>query len=88
MDTSKKHSLQTLFFQLGLSDEAENICKFIEKHRPLPRGVTLAEAEFWNKAQADFLTEAIMDDSDWCMLVDELDICLREEHSNDGSRLQ
>ena len=80
MDTSEKHTLQALFFQLGLADDAENICRFIEKHRPVPCGVTLPEADFWTKAQADFLVEAIMADSDWCMLVDELDICLREEH--------
>ena len=51
---------------------------FIEKHSPLPRNIALSEADFWNEAQAAFLTEAIEENSDWCELVDELDCLLRE----------
>ena len=50
---------------------------FIEKHSPLPRNIALSEADFWNEAQAAFLTEAIEENSD-CELVDELDCLLRE----------
>ncbi|MGZ8164327.1 MAG: DUF2789 family protein [Methylobacter sp.] len=51
---------------------------FIETHRPLPPNIILYEANFWNQAQAEFLTEAVEEDSDWCELVDELDCLLRE----------
>jgi Protein of unknown function (DUF2789) len=80
MDTSI-HTMQTLFFQLGLARDEEQIRTFIEKHRPLPRNIPLPEANFWNAAQASFLSEAIENDSDWCALVDELDSLLRENYS-------
>ncbi|MGZ8161936.1 MAG: DUF2789 domain-containing protein [Methylobacter sp.] len=77
MDTSL-HTIQTLFCQLGLADSDEQIQAFIETHRPLPPNITLCEANFWNQAQAEFLAEAVEEDSDWCELVDELDCLLRE----------
>ncbi len=78
MDTST-HTLQTLFCQLGLADEAEEIKAFIDLHRPLLSDIPLSKAWFWNEAQAAFLTEAIENDSDWCELVDKLDCLLREK---------
>lgn len=78
MDTSI-HTLQTLFCQLGLADDKEQINAFIEMHRPLPPDVTLSKATFWSGAQAAFLIEAIQDDSDWCVLVDKLDCLLRKK---------
>lgn len=80
MDTSR-HSLQTLFFQLGLAYEEKEIRAFVEKHKPLPRNVPLPEADFWNPAQAALLAEAIESDSDWCALADELDSLLREKYA-------
>lgn len=77
MDTSI-HTMQTLFCQLGLSGDEKQINAFIEKHSPLPRNIALSEADFWNEAQAAFLSEAIEENSDWCELVDELDCLLRE----------
>lgn len=77
MDTSI-HTMQTLFCQLGMASDEEQINAFIEKHRPLPRNIALSEAAFWNEAQAAFLAEAVAEDSDWCELVDELDCLLRE----------
>ena len=77
MDTSI-HTMQTLFCQLGLASDEEQINAFIEKHRPLPSDITLSEADFWNETQSVFLAEAVEDDSDWCELVDELDCLLRE----------
>jgi Protein of unknown function (DUF2789) len=78
MDTST-HTLQMLFRQLGLADDEEQITIFTRTHRPLPPNISLPEANFWNEAQATFLTEAIEDDSDWCELVDKLDCLLREK---------
>lgn len=76
MNTSM-HTLQMLFRQLGLVDDADQIVAFIELHRPLPSDIALSKAYFWNDAQATFLAEAIEDDSDWCELVDKLDCLLR-----------
>lgn len=78
MDTSI-HTLQMLFRQLGLADDAEQIVAFIELYRPLSSDIALPKAYFWNEAQAAFLIEAIEDDSDWCELVDKLDCLLREK---------
>jgi Protein of unknown function (DUF2789) len=78
MDT-RTHTLQMLFCQLGLGDDAEQINAFIELHSPLPSNISLAESCFWDEAQAAFLTEAIEEDSDWCELVDGLDCLLRAE---------
>jgi Protein of unknown function (DUF2789) len=78
MDTSI-HTLQTLFCQLGLADDLEQINVFIELHRPLPSNISLTEAYFWNEAQTAFLAEAIEDDSDWCESVNKLDCLLREQ---------
>jgi Protein of unknown function (DUF2789) len=80
MDTSI-HTMQTLFSQLGLASDEEQIRGFIEKHRPLSHIIALSEADFWSVAQAAFLAEAIQEDSDWCVLVDELDSLLREKYS-------
>lgn len=80
VDTSI-HTLQTLFFQLGLANDEAQIRDFIEKHRPLPRHIALSDAAFWSPAQAAFLAEALENDSDWCALVDELDSLLREKYS-------
>ncbi len=77
MDTSK-HTLQTLFLQLGLVYNTEQIDAFIERHKPLPPTITLAEADFWNEVQARFFVEALQEDSDWCELIDELDCRLRK----------
>lgn len=80
MDTSI-HSLQTLFCQLGLADDAESINAFIELHGSLTSNIGLAESGIWNEAQAVFLTEAKEEDSDWCALVDKLDCLLRKQQT-------
>jgi len=77
MDTSK-HTLQTLFLQLGLVYSVEQIDAFIDRHKPLPDTIALAEADFWNPSQARFFAEALQEDSDWCELIDELDCRLRK----------
>jgi hypothetical protein len=69
--------MQTLFCQLGMAGDGQQINAFIEEHKPLPPAIMLSEADFWNEAQAAFLAEAVAEDSDWCELVDELDCLLR-----------
>lgn len=76
MDSST-HNLRALFLQLGLENRTEDIDSFITEHKPLPPDVLLSEAGFWRPSQASFLREAILEDSDWCAAVDELDTRLR-----------
>lgn len=76
MDTSV-HDLNTLFAQLGLPNSDREINDFIREHRDLRASVRLDHAPFWTAGQADFLREAIFDDSDWAGVVDQLDSSLR-----------
>lgn len=76
VDTST-HNLTTLFAQLGLPNEDQDIDRFIDAHRELRSTEALDEASFWNAAQAAFLREAIQEDSDWAEVVDQLDARLR-----------
>ncbi|MNN31029.1 hypothetical protein D3C81_1447000 [compost metagenome] len=74
MDTCH-HTFGELFKQLGLANGKSDIDTFLGQHR-LAEGQALPDAPFWNKAQADFLREALEDDSDWAEEVDELAVRL------------
>lgn len=76
MDTSK-HTLTTLFEQLGLASEKNSIEEFVARHSPLPREIALQDAPFWSESQSHFLEEGLEEDSDWAELIDELDAMLR-----------
>lgn len=76
MDTSR-HTLATLFKQLGLPCDEPSIREFIRRHSPLPPEMTLQEAPFWSESQAHFLEEGLKDDSDWAEIIDELDSLMR-----------
>lgn len=76
MDPSP-HGMTDLFAQLGLPSSPAAIQAFLETHRPLPRGSTLAEAPFWTPAQAAFLRDQVEADADWAGVVDRLDAALR-----------
>ncbi|MCG8610611.1 MAG: DUF2789 domain-containing protein [Pseudomonadales bacterium] len=76
MDTSN-HTMNTLFAQLGLSSDSGSIQQFIQSHTPIPAHIGLSEADFWTPSQANFLREALSDDSDWAEIVDELNAQLR-----------
>ena len=78
MDTTE-HTLNTLFAQLGLPEDNDSISEFIKSHSPLDEDVSLAEAQWWNESQKKFLQEALQSDSDWAILVDELNTLLREQ---------
>ena len=70
MDTSK-HDLSAFFQQLGLPHSPDEINTFIVTHQ-LPAGVSLAKANFWTDAQATFIKDALLLDSDWAEVVDKL----------------
>ena len=69
------HNLSHLFRQLGLSDNAQDIDHFIATHR-LEKGTRLTVAPFWSPAQAKFLVQAFLEDSDWAEAADELAVRL------------
>jgi hypothetical protein len=76
MDTSK-HSLNTLFEQLGMPSDNASIEQFVSQHSPLPREIALQDAPFWSESQSHFLEEGLEEDSDWAEIIDELDAMLR-----------
>jgi hypothetical protein len=65
-------NMSTLFAQLGLPSEKQQIDKFIETHRPLPDNMLLQDAHFWTLSQATFLDEEILRDADWASVIDEM----------------
>ena len=76
MDTSA-HNLVSLFAQLGLPNQADEIADFIDKHRGIASDIALADANIWSQSQADFISQAINEDADWSEVVDTLDSLLR-----------
>jgi len=71
------HDLASLFKQLGLAHDEAAIARFVEQHSPLPATCKLADAPFWDKAQAALLREEIREDADWAEVVDQLNLLLR-----------
>ncbi|HLA31791.1 DUF2789 family protein [Pseudomonas sp. OTU750018] len=69
--------LETLFQQLGLEHDQISIDLFIKRHSPLPEGCRLADAPFWDPAQADFLRQQFLADAEWAEVVDQLNLLLR-----------
>ena len=72
------HHFSDLFAQLGLPNDDLAIQHFLASHAPLHGDFRLPEAPFWTPAQAAFLREAILQDSDWVEMVDQLSVALRE----------
>ncbi len=76
MDTSA-HDLETLFAQLGLDNSPEAIAAFVSRHR-LSDDVLLHRGDFWTPMQAQFIRDALREDSDWVPAVDQLNTLLRD----------
>ncbi len=72
-----QHSINDLFKQLGLPSSSSAIRRFCREHY-LPADERLADAQFWNPSQAQFIREAWHADADWTELVDQLDASLRD----------
>lgn len=70
------HTLNKLFAQLGLPATDEDIDRFLLQHK-IEHDCPLVAAEFWTVGQVAFLQEALQNDSDWVVLVDQLDTRLR-----------
>jgi hypothetical protein len=73
------YDMSNLFAQLGEANDEKSIARFIASHK-LKDELHLHEAKFWTTAQAKFLREAICDDSDWAIVVDELNTQLHVHH--------
>lgn len=71
------HRFSELFAQLGLPNDPGAIRQFLTEHTPLHSGISLPDAPFWSPAQASFLREALLQDSDWAELADQLSEALR-----------
>jgi hypothetical protein len=71
------HPFSELFAQLGLADDPASIRAFLHDHAPLADDVRLEEAPFWSPAQAQLLREERIDDADWAIVVDQLNLALR-----------
>ncbi|WP_372013636.1 DUF2789 domain-containing protein [Pseudoxanthomonas sp. 10H] len=71
------HAFSDLFAQLGLANDPGSIRGFIATHAPLRDDIRLEEAPFWSPAQAQLLREERIDDADWAIVVDQLNLALR-----------
>ena len=71
------HHFSELFAQLGLPSDEHGIAQFLKTHTPLADRIKLTDAPFWSPAQAAFLHEALLQDSDWAELADQLSQALR-----------
>lgn len=71
------HPFHELFAQLGLPGDDAGIAHFLKTHRPLAGQIALPDAPFWTPAQATFLREALLQDTDWSQQVDQLSQALR-----------
>ncbi len=79
MSMSEHYRFHELFAQLGLPDSAADIAAFLQRHRPLANDVLLADAPFWDAAQAQFIREKKQQDApEWIQLIDQLSEALRE----------
>ena len=75
METTN-HEFHELFEQLGLPSSEPEIRAFIDRHRPLPGDVKITEAPFWTDAQKALLKELLLEDADWAVPVDQLNVAL------------
>jgi hypothetical protein len=73
------HHFSDLFAQLGLRDDPASIAEFLTKHSAMATGMRLPDAPYWTPAQAQFLRESLLQDSDWAGLVDQLAKALQSE---------
>ncbi|WP_462401677.1 DUF2789 domain-containing protein [Pseudomonas sp. Marseille-QA0332] len=70
------HPFSEIFKQLGLPDDPVEIERFITTHSPLDDDVKLVDAPFWSDSQRAFLKENYIADSDWIVMIDQLNEAL------------
>jgi hypothetical protein len=75
------HRFSELFRQLGLPEDVDSIKNFLSAHSPLDDGVALENAPFWSEAQSALLREGLLEDADWAVVADQLNVALRAHPS-------
>ncbi|MFT7115359.1 MAG: hypothetical protein ACI9I0_000563 [Rhodoferax sp.] len=75
------HHFSELFAQMGLPSDPQGITQFLTQHLPLAGDVRLPDAAFWSPAQAAFLREALLRDSNWAELAAQLSEALRGQET-------
>lgn len=70
------HEFSDLFAQLGLPNSEAEMQKFCAEHR-IREEESLPNAKFWSTAQSQFLREQWHQDSDWAVVIDQLNSVLR-----------
>jgi len=78
---STVHPFSELFAQLGLPNDEAAIQAFIAGHGPLPDDMRLEEAPFWTESQAQLLREERIEDADWIVVIDQLNVALHAHPS-------
>ncbi|PPV06467.1 hypothetical protein XBLMG947_2640 [Xanthomonas bromi] len=80
------HPFSELFAQLGLPSDEASIRSFIAiaEHSPLAGDMRLEEAPFWTPAQSQLLREERLDDADWIVTIDQLNIALHTTANTTG----
>lgn len=71
------HSFSELFEQLGLPSDDAAILNFCKAHQLQDEGA-LPDADFWTDHQSQFLREQWHQDSDWAIVIDQLNASLRK----------
>ncbi len=77
MNFSNHSSMQILFSQLGLANDAPSIEEFMQSHHLNP-SQKIEEANFWSASQAMFIKEAREQAGDWAEVVEVLDAQLHQ----------
>lgn len=80
MDTAI-HTFADLFVQLGLDSDEASIRRFCASHK-ITGPTILPDADFWTPHQAQFLRESWHQDSDWALLIDQLNTSLRNNNAS------
>ncbi len=69
---TEQPTMKDLFQQLGLDSDEKSIDEFIKKHQGMNDTRHIEKAPFWNDAQRAFLQQALEEDADWVMIIDDL----------------
>jgi hypothetical protein len=70
------HEFSDLFAQLGLPHSEADMQKFCGEHK-IRDEESLPDAKFWSPSQSQFLREQWHQDSDWAVVIDQLNTVLR-----------
>lgn len=78
MKSQQSHQLSSLFKQLGMAHDTAAIENFINDNSVVPDGTEIHELQCWSRSQTNFLQQAITEDAEWCIGVDQLNTVLRQ----------